>query len=108
MKTLSMEERPAVGKRLNEVRQTLTVALDERAKTFAAQNEADALAHIDLSLPGTPLLPAGSLHPSTQLLDRAVQIFRRMGFALADGPDIEDEWHCFDALNTPAYHPSRK
>ena len=107
MKTLSKEERPAVGKRLNEVRQTLTAALDERAKTFAAQKEADALAQTDLSLPGTPLLPAGSLHPSTQLLDRVVQIFRRMGFALADGPDIDDEWHCFDALNTPADHPAR-
>ena len=52
-------------------------------------------------------LPIGSLHPLTQLLDRAVQIFRRMGFALADGPDVEDEWHCFDALNTPADHPAR-
>ena len=107
MKTLSKEARPAVGKRLNEVRQTLTATLDERTAHFASQHEADALAQVDLSLPGTPLVPAGSLHPSTQLLDRAVQIFRRMGFALADGPDIEDEWHCFDALNTPADHPAR-
>ena len=61
MKTLSKEERPAVGKKLNEVRQTLTAALDERAKTFAAQHDADALAQVDLSLPGTPLVPAGSL-----------------------------------------------
>ena len=52
-------------------------------------------------------VPPGSLHPLTQLLDRAVQIFRRMGFALADGPDVDDEWHCFDALNTPADHPAR-
>ena len=54
-----------------------------------------------MTLPGV-IPPLGSLHPITQLLDRAVGIFRRMGFALADGPDIETEWHCFDALNTPA------
>ena len=59
-------------------------------------------------MPGTiGLYRSGSLHPLTQLLDRAVQIFRRMGFALADGPDVDDEWHCFDALNTPADHPAR-
>ncbi len=57
-------------------------------------------------LPGTPS-ERGSLHPLTQMLDRSIEIFRRMGFALADGPDIEDEWHCFDALNTPPEHPAR-
>ncbi len=107
MKTVSKEERPVVGRRLNEVRTALTAALDERARQFTAQQEAEALSGLDLSLPGTLAVPAGSLHPLTQLLDRAVQIFRRMGFALADGPDIDDEWHCFDALNTPADHPAR-
>ena len=43
----------------------------------------------------------------TQMWERSIEIFRRMGFALADGPDIEDEWHCFDALNTPPEHPAR-
>ena len=61
---------------------------------------------VALALPGTPL-ERGSLHPLTQMLDRAITIFRRMGFALADGPDIETEWHCFDALNTPPDHPAR-
>ena len=107
MKTVSKEERPAVGKKLNEVRQTLTALLEERAGQFTVQRESAALSRLDLSLPGTPSLPVGSLHPLTQLLDRAVQIFRRMGFALADGPDVDDEWHCFDALNTPADHPAR-
>lgn len=107
MKTVSKEERPAVGKKLNEVRQQLTAMLEERNGQFTAQRESAALAGIDLSLPGTLPLPAGSLHPLTQLLDRTVQIFRRMGFALADGPDVDDEWHCFDALNTPADHPAR-
>ena len=107
MKTVGKTERPAVGKRLNEVRQGLTAAFEEKTRSFAAKQESDALAGIDLTLPGTMPLPVGSLHPLTQLLDRTVQIFRRMGFALADGPDVEDEWHCFDALNTPADHPAR-
>ena len=107
MKTVSKEERPVVGKRLNEVRQTLTGLLEQRGQSFTAAQDSAALAGIDLSLPGTlPILP-GSLHPLTRLQDRCVEIFRRMGFALADGPDVEDEWHCFDALNTPADHPAR-
>lgn len=107
MKTVSKADRPAAGKRLNEARQTLTAAFEEKTRGFAVRQESAALAGVDLTLPGTVPLPAGSLHPLTQLLDHAVQIFRRMGFALADGPDVEDEWHCFDALNTPADHPAR-
>ena len=107
MKTVPKEERPAVGKKLNEVRQQLTALLEERSGQFTAQRESAALAGLDLSLPGTLTTPVGGLHPLTQLLDRTVQIFRRMGFALADGPDVDDEWHCFDALNTPADHPAR-
>ena len=107
MKTVSKEERPAVGKKLNEVRQHLTALLEERSGQFTAHRESSALAGLDLSLPGTLSTPVGGLHPLTQLLDRTVQIFRRMGFALADGPDVDDEWHCFDALNTPADHPAR-
>jgi phenylalanyl-tRNA synthetase alpha chain len=68
--------------------------------------EFEALARIDVSLPGTRH-EIGALHPLTQMWQRSIEIFRRMGFALADGPDIEDEWHCFDALNTPPEHPAR-
>src|SRR6202162_3591442 len=85
MKTLAKDEKPIVGKLLKE---------------------AGALSKMDISLPGTPH-EMGALHPLTQMLERSIQIFRRMGFALADGPDIEDEWHCFDALNTPPDHPAR-
>jgi len=106
MKALGKEERPIVGKLLNEARNGVTAALEEREAKFRAQKESEALANIDISLPGTPH-EIGSLHPLTQMLDRAIRIFRRMGFALADGPDIETEWHCFDALNTPADHPAR-
>ena len=106
MKTLGKEERPIVGKLLNEARNAVTAAIEERAKNLRSQKESEALASIDISLPGTPS-EQGSLHPLTQILDRVIAIFRRMGFALADGPDVETEWHCFDALNTPSEHPAR-
>ncbi len=106
MKTLPKDEKPVVGKLLNEVRNAVTAAIDLRAQQFRSQKESGALGKIDISLPETPH-EIGALHPLTQMLERAIQIFRRMGFALADGPDIEDEWHCFDALNTPPDHPAR-
>lgn len=106
MKGLSKEEKPRIGKLLNEVRTAVTSALDARKAALEAQRDAAALSGIDVTLPGTPVA-IGALHPITQLQDRAIQIFRRMGFVLADGPDIETEWHCFDALNTPADHPAR-
>jgi phenylalanyl-tRNA synthetase alpha chain len=106
MKSLPKEEKPTVGKLLNEIRIAITAAIEARAGSFRAEKESAAVATIDLSLPGTPH-ERGGLHPLTQMLDRSIAIFRRMGFALAEGPDIETEWHCFDALNTPADHPAR-
>lgn len=106
MKALSPEEKPVVGKLLNEVRSTVTDAIQKRSAAVQLAKEAQALSGIDISLPGTPA-EIGSLHPLTQMLERAIAIFRRMGFALADGPDIETEWNCFDALNTPPDHPAR-
>jgi phenylalanyl-tRNA synthetase alpha chain len=106
MKALGKEERPIVGKLLNQTRNAVSAAIEECAKKLLSQKESKSLARIDISLPGTAS-ERGSLHPLTQILDRAIAIFRRMGFALADGPDIEDEWHCFDALNTPPEHPAR-
>jgi phenylalanyl-tRNA synthetase alpha chain len=106
MKTLGKDERPMIGKLLNEVRNTVVAAVEGRGASFRAQKESEALARIDVSLPGS-FYEIGSLHPLTQILERSIQIFRRMGFALADGPDIETEWHCFDALNTTPDHPAR-
>lgn len=106
MKTLPREEKPVVGKLLNEVRAAVTAAIDARATDFQSEKESAEAADIDLSLPGSAR-ERGSLHPLTQMLDRGITIFRRMGFALAEGPDVETEWHCFDALNTPAEHPAR-
>jgi phenylalanyl-tRNA synthetase alpha chain len=106
MKALPKHEKPIVGKLLNEVRGAVTAALETRAENFRSQKECEALAQIDISLPGTPH-EIGALHPLTQMWERSIEIFRHMGFSLADGPDIEDEWHCFDALNTPPEHPAR-
>jgi phenylalanyl-tRNA synthetase alpha chain len=106
MKSLGKEERPIVGRLLNEARTAVTAAIEEAAKKLRDAHEVAALANIDVSLPGTRA-ELGSIHPLTQMLDRAIQIFRRMGFALADGPDVDTEWHCFDALNTAPDHPAR-
>jgi phenylalanyl-tRNA synthetase alpha chain len=106
MKSLSKEEKPVVGKLLNQARTAVTAALEQAGETLRAKSEAGALVDLDISLPGAPN-ELGALHPLTQMLDRAIGLFRRMGFALAEGPDVEDEWHCFDALNTAPDHPAR-
>ncbi len=106
MREVSKEDKPRIGKALNELRNAVNSALDARVAEMAAAKDAAALEGVDVTLPG--ILPElGSLHPLTTLQDRAIRIFRRMGFSLADGPDIETEWHCFDALNTPPDHPAR-
>lgn len=106
MRSLSKEERPVVGKLLNEVRNEVTSALGKNSERLRVDRETASLANIDISLPGTSV-ESGALHPLTQMLDRAISIFRRMGFALAEGPDVETEWYCFDALNTAPDHPAR-
>jgi phenylalanyl-tRNA synthetase alpha chain len=106
MKSLSKEEKPVVGKLLNEARTAVTAAIAAASENLRAAKEARELTNIDISLPGT-VAEIGTLHPLTQMLDRGISIFRRMGFALAEGPDVETEWHCFDALNTAPDHPAR-
>jgi phenylalanyl-tRNA synthetase alpha chain len=106
MRNVPKEDRPKFGKLLNDLRQAVTTALEESEKRLLEAADSAAVASLDLTLPGTGVAP-GTLHPLTQLMDRAVRCFRRMGFAIADGPDIETEWHCFDALNTPPDHPAR-
>ncbi len=106
MRTLSAEEKPAMGQLLNAARNALTSALD--ARRTGLQDDADrrSLEGLDLTLPARPL-PSGGLHPLTSLKDEAIRILRRLGFSLAEGPEIETEYHCFDALNTPPEHPAR-
>ncbi|MDE0042406.1 MAG: phenylalanine--tRNA ligase subunit alpha [Candidatus Poribacteria bacterium] len=108
MGALSNAERPVIGKLANEVRQNLTRAFEEVGESLNQQDREKQLAAeaIDITLPGRrPQL--GKKHPITQTLDRVQQIFRGMGFHVADGPEIEHEYYNFDALNTPAEHPAR-
>lgn len=106
MRDVPADQKAAVGAKLNEARTGITTALDSKKADLSAAAEAAEAAKIDITLPARSQLN-GALHPMTQVLDKAVQILRRMGFALATGPEVETEWHCFDALNTPADHPAR-
>ena len=103
--TLSKEEKPAAGKLINVAKVELEAALAARREELelkAALPKEPA----DFTLPGRRRA-LGKLHPLTQVTDDIVRAFRKLGFAVADGPEIEDEYHCFDALNTPADHPAR-
>jgi phenylalanyl-tRNA synthetase alpha chain len=106
IKDVAPENKAAVGQLLNAARSAITAALDEKQAQLLDLADRAALAGIDVTLPARAL-PQGGLHPLTLIRDEAIGILRRMGFALADGPEIEDEYHCFDALNTPADHPAR-
>jgi phenylalanyl-tRNA synthetase alpha chain len=102
---LAKEERPAAGKALNAVKLELEAALAARRSELELR-AALPKEPTDFSLPGRRRAQ-GRLHPLTQITDDIVRAFRKLGFAVADGPEIEDEYHCFDALNTPADHPAR-
>ncbi len=106
MREVPKADKPKIGQMLNEVRSAVAAALEARETAIREAEDTAAVAHLDVTLPGSPV-HIGALHPVTQLMDRAIHICRRMGFALATGPDVETEWHCFDALNTPPDHPAR-
>jgi phenylalanyl-tRNA synthetase alpha chain len=103
--TLPRGERPAAGKAINDAKEELKAALNERRDELelkATQSKEPT----DFSAPGRRRA-LGKLHPLTQVTEDIVRSFRKIGFVVADGPEIEDEYHCFDALNTPADHPAR-
>jgi len=106
MRELAAEERPAFGQLLNEARSALNEAFAAAEQRLQQELDAASLAGIDLSLPPAAL-PSASLHPLSIIRHQAISVLRRMGFSLAEGPEIEDEFHCFDALNTPVDHPAR-
>lgn len=106
MKSCPPEQKPAMGQALNVARTAINGALDLKKSELQDAADKASIEGLDVTLPPR-LLPVGGLHPITQVKDRAIQILRRMGFALADAQEIETEFHCFDALNTPADHPAR-
>jgi phenylalanyl-tRNA synthetase alpha chain len=105
MGTLSKEEKPAAGKLINAAKVELEGVLAERRSELELK-AALPKEPTDFTLPGRRRV-LGKLHPLTQVTEDIVRSFRKIGFVVADGPEIEDEYHCFDALNTPADHPAR-
>ncbi len=105
LKSVPVEEKKVVGKILNQLKQLAEAKLAELTATIEelpTVNEA-----IDLTLPPVPNA-LGNLHPLTLTRYRIIEIFERLGFSVADGPEIEDDWHNFTALNFPENHPARE
>ena len=105
---LNADERPKVGAEINAVKQLLNEQISERKETLqqaaiAAQLSAEAL---DVTLPGRRE-DLGALHPITRTIDRMSDYFAGLGFEVVEGPEIEDDYHNFEALNIPAHHPAR-
>ncbi len=105
---LAADERPAAGALINKGKARVQGALDERGTTLQAEQLNLVLASeaVDVSLPGRRQ-SSGGLHPVTQVIHRISDIFVQAGYAVASGPEIEDDYHNFEALNIPAHHPAR-
>ena len=106
--TLAPELRPEAGKRLNDAMAAVRAALDARKAALAAQALRSRLEseRLDVTLPGRGR-SSGGLHPVTRTLEHIASLFRTIGFEVAEGPELEDEYHNFEALNIPAHHPAR-
>jgi phenylalanyl-tRNA synthetase alpha chain len=106
--SLSAEERPAAGAKINEVKQALQVLLDARKVELQASalNKRLMQETIDVTLPGRGE-ERGGLHPVTRTMERIESIFSKVGYKVAVGPEIEDDYHNFEALNIPSHHPAR-
>src|SRR5690606_26122544 len=105
---LPAEERPRAGQAINEVKQALLGALEARQQQLEAEQLERALEseRIDVTLPGRGQ-DVGGLHPVTRTIQRIEALFTSIGFSVAEGPEVEDDYHNFEALNIPAHHPAR-
>jgi phenylalanyl-tRNA synthetase alpha chain len=105
---LPAKQRPAEGQRINQAKETLEAALQERRNALKARMLETQLAQeaLDVTLPGRGL-GMGGLHPVTRTLERIETLFKSMGFTIADGPEIETDYYNFTALNQPENHPAR-
>ena len=108
MGSLPAEERPKMGQRVNELRATLEAALKERESAVQAALKEKRLREerLDITLPGKKA-EAGGLHPLNIVLADLIDIFQSMGFDIVDGPEVETDHYCFEALNLPQDHPAR-
>ena len=108
LKDLAADERRRAGEQLNQLRELLEARLQDRLQAVKAREKEKALRQesIDVTLPGNRW-QAGHIHPLTAVIDEIVDVFWGMGFEIARGPDIEDDYHNFEALNIPKDHPAR-
>jgi phenylalanyl-tRNA synthetase alpha chain len=108
LRDVAPEDRPSAGEQLNRLRQLFEEQIDLRFQQVKEQAKAKALQAewIDITLPGTRW-KRGRIHPLTLVIDEIIEVFRGMGFEIARGPDIEDDYHNFEALNMPKDHPAR-
>jgi phenylalanyl-tRNA synthetase alpha chain len=108
MGSMSPEERQTQGPIINGLRESITSALAGKKADLetADLNHRLASERVDMTLPA-PEAPRGTIHPVSQVMDELAEIFADMGFAVAEGPEIEDDWHNFTALNIPETHPAR-
>ena len=106
---LSLEEKIEMGKNLNLLKAEIAVAMDEKKSILQEKelNEKLAKEKIDVTMPIRPETQ-GRIHPVSKIYEECVAIFGSMGFDVAEGPDIEDQFHNFNALNMPANHPARQ
>ncbi len=105
---ISAEERPAAGQAINQVKVSIQSLLETRKSTISDLLIAEKLSKdtVDVTLPGRRNKPGG-LHPVTLTMNRIQKMFGKLGFDVAEGPEVEDEFHNFEALNIPAHHPAR-
>lgn len=105
---LPAEERRGAGQEINKAKQALSVSIDERKLTLEAEalNKRLQNESLDITLPGRRM-DTGNLHPVTRTAKRIEEIFMQLGFSVEEGPEIEDDYHNFTALNIPEHHPSR-
>ncbi|WP_071460328.1 phenylalanine--tRNA ligase subunit alpha [Bacillus massilinigeriensis] len=108
MGKLSAEERPAMGALANEVRDSISTKIEERQKELEEIAVAQKLASetIDVTLPGRPV-PSGGQHPLTKVVEEIEDLFIGMGYTVAEGPEVENDYYNFEALNLPKGHPAR-
>ena len=107
---LSAEERPKAGQLINDVKSAIQVLLNEQENQFktAELNKKLSFEKIDVTLPGRGQQSLGSLHPVTKVRERVVELFSQMGFSVEEGPEIEDDYHNFSALNFVDHHPAKE
>ncbi|MCB0528141.1 MAG: phenylalanine--tRNA ligase subunit alpha [Lewinellaceae bacterium] len=106
MRQVPNEQKREYGQLMNSLKQQAEEKYQALKAELEAKADNAAAASLDLTAPGDPM-PLGSRHPLAVTLNRIVDIFTRMGFSVADGPEIEDDWHNFTAMNTPEDHPAR-